>query len=264
MKDREDFRGASLYEGDVGNLDVLLEVTKGAGAVIDCHGVSPPRFTSPVDLVRHPRHVPNSPYNVNFMGIKRLIAAMDINKVGKLVRVTGALTGTSPFSLRVALFNLLLSMTCKWHERCEIAIRESGLDYTVVRPTEISSEPSAGKTGRSLVLIPGDSDEKRKLGKISHYDVASLCVSAGLEESSRLSRATVVLSSVAGGSGESTWAPLVASRAQADLRLLRRRWHELPAALYAITFATGLALLVAAVARLFLRATQMALLRGAV
>jgi len=262
VKDREDFKGASLYEGSVGNLDALLAVTEGAGAVIDCHGVSPPRFTSSLNLVRHPRHVPNSPYNVNFMGIKRLIAAMDINKVGKLVRVTGAITGTSPFSLPVVLFNLLLSMTCKWHERCEIAIRESGLDYTVVRPTEISCEPSACETGRRLVLIPGDSDEKRKLGKISLYDVASLCVSAGLGEG-KLSRATVVVSSVAGGAGDSTWAPLVASRAQADWRPLQRRWHELPTTLYATAFAASLALFLVTIARLFLRVTRTALLWGA-
>jgi hypothetical protein len=72
------------------------------------------------------------------MGVKNLLAAMKINGVGKLVRITGSLVGKSPFLPFIFLFNILLSMTNKWHERSEIAIRESNIDYTVIRPTELS------------------------------------------------------------------------------------------------------------------------------
>ena len=83
---------------------------------------------------------------------------MHVNQVTKLVRITGSLCGKSCFLPFVALFNLLLSLTAKWHERTEIAIRNSGLDYTVLRPPEICSElPVAMQQNRSLILLNGDS-----------------------------------------------------------------------------------------------------------
>ena len=224
--------GAMLFKGDVTDLSSLMAVTEGAGAVIDCHGVNPPRLTKVTDLFTHPRHLLDSPYTINFLGTKRVIAAMSMNGVGKLVRVTGALTGRSAFLLPVAIFNLLLSMTCKWHERSEIAIRESGIDYTVIRPTGIRDELPARESGRCLVLIAGDSDETAKLpGKISLRDVAELCV-ASLKEA-RLSKATVVVSS-AEGEGHSDWTPLIA-HATSDQWPLKRRWHELPVGLLSLT-----------------------------
>jgi NADPH:quinone reductase-like Zn-dependent oxidoreductase len=47
--------------GDVTDLSSLLEATKDCVAVIDCHGVRPPRFSKLFDLFRHPRHEPNHP-----------------------------------------------------------------------------------------------------------------------------------------------------------------------------------------------------------
>ena len=73
-------------------------------------------------------------YNVNYIGVKNLLAAINVNGVPKFVRITGSLCGKSCFLPFVALFNILLSLTAKWHERTEIAIRESGVDYTVLRP----------------------------------------------------------------------------------------------------------------------------------
>lgn len=235
LKDDQDYGGVSFTKGDVGDLNALIAVTKGAQAVIDCHGVSPPRVTKLVDIVRHPRHALNSPYCINFLGTKRLLAAMEINAVPKLVRVTGALTGKSPFLLPVALFNMILSMTCKWHERSEIAIRESGIDYTLLRPTGIRAEADAKSQGRSLVFIPGDSKEKLPLpGKISVKDVAALCVDSVGEP--RMRRATAIISSREGAGGVSLWAPLIAAKAAPDTTHVRRRWHELPVVLYSGVF----------------------------
>ena len=53
----------SFFEGDVSNRNVLLQATAGCDAVIDVHGMKPPRFTKLIDFVRHPKHDPTHPYN---------------------------------------------------------------------------------------------------------------------------------------------------------------------------------------------------------
>ena len=57
----------------------------------------------------------------------------------KVVRLTGlsvGLAGTHPVA---ALFNSALSLTAKWHDRGERALRaRGGLDYTILRPGGLS------------------------------------------------------------------------------------------------------------------------------
>ena len=62
--------------------------------------------------------------------MKRILAAMTINKVSRLIRITGALTDKNAFSPFVFLFNLLGSFRIKWNELSEIDIRRNGVDYT--------------------------------------------------------------------------------------------------------------------------------------
>ena len=62
--------------------------------------------------------------------MKRILAAMKINNINRLIRITGALTTKSAFSPFVFLFNLLGSFRVKWNELSEIDIRRSGVDYT--------------------------------------------------------------------------------------------------------------------------------------
>lgn len=237
----EEIQGASFIEGNIDNINNMLEVTKNAGAIIDCHGVSPPRLAQPLDLIRHPRHVKNHPYTVNFIGTKTLLTAMTINKCNKLVRVTGALTGKPAFAFVSALFNLILSMTCKWHERSEIAIRESGIDYTVVRPTGIKDTPIAAENNRSLVLLHGDSDEQVPLpGQISLRDIATLCVQSITD--TKLSKSTVIVSSVEGNNGEQSWDNLIALKAKPDYKTIIRRPHDAAAVLMGLSIASFITL----------------------
>lgn len=237
----EEIKGVKFVEGNVYDINSMLEVTKDAGAVIDCHGVSPPRFSKPIDIFRHPRNANNHPYTINFIGTKTLITAMTLNKCRKLVRVTGALTGKSPFVFAAALFNLILSMTCKWHERSEIAIRESGLDYTVIRPTGIRDVPCAKDNNRSLLLIPGDSEEQVPLpGQISVKDVAELCVTSLLDAT--LTKSTVVISSIEGAEGARDWNSLIPTKVKPDTIPIKRRWHNFATTLMGFSVASFIAL----------------------
>jgi uncharacterized protein YbjT (DUF2867 family) len=133
---------AKLFEGDVCNLDSLIQASAGCTTVVDVHGMKPSRIGKITDLFNHPKNIPNHPYNVNYLGVKRILTAMETNKVKKIIRITGAFVDKSAFSPLRVLFNVLLSMTSAWHEASEIAIRNSGLDYTVIRPTEIVNSTS--------------------------------------------------------------------------------------------------------------------------
>lgn len=111
-----ELENTSLVYGSTDDISSLVEATSGCDVVIDVHGMRPPRFTKIFDLFRHPKNDPTHPYNVNYLGTRRVLAAMKINNVKKLVRITGALTGKSPFRFPVWLFDILLSMSPKWHE----------------------------------------------------------------------------------------------------------------------------------------------------
>jgi nucleoside-diphosphate-sugar epimerase len=140
-KNLTELTGAVLFEGDVCNLDSIITASVDCSAVVDVHGMRPARFSKITDLFTHPRNIPSHPYNINYLGVKKVLAAMEINKVSKIVRITGALVDKSAFIPVRILFNFLLSMTTRWHEASEICIRNSGFDYTVIRPTEIVNEP---------------------------------------------------------------------------------------------------------------------------
>lgn len=181
--------------------------------VVDVHGVRPPRFSKFKDLFKGPSEEDiDHPYTINFLGTKKLLAAMETNNCRKLIRITGSLVGKhwSPF---VALFNILLSFTNKWHEQSELAIRASNVDYTVIRPTGIQDEPRCMDTNssqpRHLILLDGDSGVLPPVpAKISVSDLADLCVLS--LKTLKLAKSTVICSS-AQGVGPTSWEALVAS-----------------------------------------------------
>jgi nucleoside-diphosphate-sugar epimerase len=188
-------------------MDALIAATQGVDSVIDVHGMRPLRFTKISDLFVHPKKDPLHPYNVNYVGVKKILAAMEINKVNKIVRITGSLVGKNAFIPFRVLFNVLLSMTGKWHEASEIEIRKSGLDYTILRPTGIHDEPAAGAQNRSLVLVHGESSEKVPVpAKISISDLSDLIILSLKDD--RLNKCSAICSSRA-GSGETSWIPLL-------------------------------------------------------
>ena len=198
--------GCRLVEGDVTDLKSLQRacVCKLFDRVIAVHGAKPPRFSKLMDIFGYQCDDKSHPANVNLGGVKNLLEVLD--KKGKFVRLTGALVGkaNSPFCV---LFNLLLSFTVKYHELSELAIRQHGCEYLIVRPTGIRDEPKALDTlpagARHLVCIsPQDKERKIKLpGKISVGDVAELCV---LNLPPSLSRTTILISSEQ-GPGPVTW-----------------------------------------------------------
>ena len=209
--------GSKIVQGDVTDVDSLQSAMAGGtiDKVIDVHGVRPPRFVKLRDILRRPAEDDiTHPYNINYKGTANVLSAMKTNNVKKLVRLTGALVGASCWKPFVALFNFLLSFSNKWHERSEILIRDSGIDYTVVRPSELADEPSAASlsypaigeqaTPRYLIAVPGDTTRDKAPpipipSKISIRDVADLCVQAATKsDKGSLFKSTVICCSAAG------------------------------------------------------------------
>ena len=177
---------------------------------------------------------------------------MKENKVNKIVRITGASVGKSPFSPFRVLFAILLSFSGKWHESSEIAIRESNVDYTILRPTEIVNEPSAKAQNRSLVLVPGYSKEKIKIpSKVSVCDLADI-VALSLTND-KLRKCTVICSS-SDVPGETSWAKLVDQKvSSADNDKLTIGPYKLAASVYLTSLFMLLGVIVQFLARFALK-----------
>jgi NAD(P)H-binding len=197
-----ELRGARLVSGDVSDMNSLNEAMRSLDmpgvtkiSIIDVHGVKPPRFSRISDLFGG--QAKNHPREINYQGVLNLLALMrqESGRFDKIVRVTGALVGR-PSNLFAILFNLVLSFSNKYHQLSEIAIRSSGVDYSIVRPTGIRVEARAREMGRRLIIASGRGDDVPIPGKISALDLSDLCVICA--EPSKLSRATVVVSSCDG------------------------------------------------------------------
>ena len=93
------------------------------------------------------------------------------------------------------LFNLLLSLTGKWHSRAEAVLRASSIDYTVLRPGGLSDETreTVGPPGSVALQLeatePGSRSAIPAPGRIGRSDVASLAVTS--LRSPRASRRTL-------------------------------------------------------------------------
>jgi nucleoside-diphosphate-sugar epimerase len=85
-KELPELSGAVLFEGDVCDMKSILTATEGCSVVVDVHGMKPARIAKITDLFIHPRNYPYHPYNINYLGVKRILAAMEVNKVPKIVR----------------------------------------------------------------------------------------------------------------------------------------------------------------------------------
>jgi len=88
----------------------------------------------------------------NYLFQKRLISLGEKYGVKRFVRVTGLSLGLSAWNPFSILFNLLLSLTSRYHYLCERALSDSQIPYLVLRPGGLSDE----KRDPSLASIQVD------------------------------------------------------------------------------------------------------------
>lgn len=147
--------GAKLAMGDVRDPQVLREALRGRDAVVSALGT------------------PASPFReVTLLSevTRTLVGAMRDEGVARLVAVTGIGAGDSRghggFAFDRLILPLLLRHVYADKDRQEDIVRQSGLDWVLVRPTVLSNNPGRGAV-RALVDLAGFHG-----GSVAREDVA--------------------------------------------------------------------------------------------
>lgn len=150
-----DLKGAKLIVGDVRDEKVLREALKGQDAVVSALGT------------------PASPFReVTLLSTatRALVSAMNAEHVSRLVCITGMGAGDSAghggFLFDNVIFPLLLKKVYADKNRQETIVRDSGLDWILVRPSVLNDKP-----GRGSVRALADPSDFHG-GTISRQDVA--------------------------------------------------------------------------------------------
>jgi len=151
-----DLKGDKVVVGDVRDEKALLEALKGQDAVVSALGT------------------PGSPFReVRLLSTatRALVSAMKAEHVSRLVCITGMGAGDSAghggFLFDNVIFPLLLKKVYADKNRQEAIVRDSGLDWILVRPSVLNDKPSEG----SIRALTDLSDFHG--GSISRQDVAT-------------------------------------------------------------------------------------------
>lgn len=151
-----DLKGATVVVGGVREEKALLEALKGQDAVISALGTPASPF-SEVTLLS--------------TATRALVSAMKAEHVSRLVCITGICAGDSAghggFLFDNVIFPLFLKKVYADKNRQEAIVRDSGLDWILVRPSVLNDKPSSG----SIRALTDLSDFHG--GSISRQDVAT-------------------------------------------------------------------------------------------
>ena len=151
-----DLKGAKVVVGDVRDEKALLEALRGQDAVVSALGTP----ASPFRKVR-----------LLSTATRALVSAMKAEHVSRLVCITGIGAGDSAghggFLFDNVIFPLLLKKVYADKNRQEAIVRDSGLDWILVRPSVLNDKPRDG----SIRALTDLSDFHG--GSISRQDVAT-------------------------------------------------------------------------------------------
>lgn len=154
-----DLKGVKLIVGDAADEKALRQAVKGRDAVISALGT------------------PASPFReVSFLSASTrvLIEAMKAEQVSRLVAITGIGAGDSAghggLLFDKLIFPLLLRNVYADKNRQEAIIRNSGLEWTIVRPSILNNKRARGTT-RALTDL-----RKFHGGTVAREDVAGFVV----------------------------------------------------------------------------------------
>ena len=112
--------------------------------------------------------------NVRSMGTANIVSAMREAGIKRLVAVSSFGVGDSRKGLVANIAWLFLRAALEEHERQEVIIRSSGLNWTIVRPTGLTNDPATGN------IRVGSSGR----GRISRADVAAFVLNQLVDDSS--------------------------------------------------------------------------------
>ncbi|MBM7481146.1 MULTISPECIES: NAD(P)-dependent oxidoreductase [Bradyrhizobium] len=151
-----DITGAKLIVGDARDETALRAALKGREAVVSALG-------TPVSPFRE--------VTLLSTGTRALVSAMKAEQVSRLVCITGMGAGDSAghggFVADNVIFPLLLKKVYTDKDRQEAIVKDSGLDWVLVRPSILNNKPGRGSV-RALTDLSGFHG-----GSIAREDVAT-------------------------------------------------------------------------------------------
>lgn len=194
--------GVTMVAGDATDLESCKELVANCDAVIAAHGpVRPPPLQSLFCLL--PESDPKHSRSVNYVAVQNLIDAAKASKTCKrIVRVTGK--GEEPTQFFTVLINMLGNMAKAWNYEGEQLLRNSGVDYTIIRPGVMGKDDIPS----NKVLALADNGQDLKVTAVTHAQISDLCCDC--LDYSNTAKSTLTAMNVEEGSGEESYAPLLA------------------------------------------------------
>lgn len=172
----------TLHEADVRDVETLLAPLQGVDALISAVGTCTPVGG-------------NCPKRVDYEGITNLVLAAQRTGVRRFILISSIAVTHSEHPLN--RFGKILD----WKLKGEGSLRQSGLDYAIIRPGGLIDKPGGSN---SLTFSQGD----QILGTLSRDDLAEICLRT--LQHPHLSRVTFEAVD-AGKKGPRNWAGLFAS-----------------------------------------------------
>lgn len=203
-----------LVKGDVTNQESIETLMNGCTSVLSLHGPvpgSPWKSLLPPLLGGTKEDDPSHSRMINYVGLQYMIQAAKqaSSKCSRIVRITGK--GEDPYGFFSILINMLGNMAKAWNYEGEELLRQSGLNYTIIRPGIMSTEPMPGK-----VKALKDDGQDLPVSKVSYDQIADLAVEC--LDYDNAAKSTLTAMNVEDGKGEETYAPLL-KQVQPDRRM---------------------------------------------
>lgn len=178
-----------MVQGDITNRESILELIQGCDAVLCLQG--PPRpnpFKSLFPFLSDPND-PRHPYMINYVGMQNVIDAVrQTPSVKRIVRLTGK--GEQPFSVFTILINMLGCMAKAWNYQGEQLLRESGLNYTIVRPGLLKSSKDYQIPYKGKMIVDNGMD--MKVSPVTYDQIAEVCIQSLCHDNCAESTLTVM------------------------------------------------------------------------
>jgi hypothetical protein len=146
------------------------------------------------------QNAPSHPYMTNYIGVQNIIEAAKVTpSVKRIVRLTGK--GEQPFSLITILINMLGYLAKGWNYEGEQLLRQSGLDYTIVRPGLLKDSNDYTEPPKARGLKDNGMD--MKVSPVTYDQIAELCVES--IKFDNVKKSTLTVMNVEENTGDETY-----------------------------------------------------------
>ena len=142
----------TLHQADVRDVETLIQPLQGVDVLISAVGTCAPVGE-------------NCPKRVDYEGVANLVRAAQETGVRRFILISSIAVTHPEHPLN--RYGKILD----WKLKGENTLRESGLDYTIIRPGGLTDKPGGCK---GLVFSQGD----QILGSLSREDLAEICLQA--------------------------------------------------------------------------------------